>query len=998
MRTTEGRVPWECVLGALAVAGSAALLARVGFGGVQRFTYFVSGSLALQGWSKAGDYAVFFGGVAAFCAAFAALSSLGRRLERAGAGGGLEYLLAVAVVPALFWLGGQVLWPNVAPWLLTSSGLAVLGVAGACALAMMRHPVVDADVLVDLGGGALTCVALGMASGVALAAGYDRLLADVPGLAGPLAGHLMRFGGAAAALAAGATLCIPARGTRTAAGRIGALLVAVQIPLPLMYLIIIPLPWRAGGVLHAYPVDWSLHVFIGVLVVATYADLVRAARRLRREGGGAMSAVSPLCVCAALFLIKATGSVIPFLERSDYHSGEQLLPWWMFRNFGALPYVDHAPVRGLVTYLNMMLADLFGDGTTHTFFLARNIQAALFLMMSYPLLCAAMGGVPAAVALTLLPLNGLARIHLLLTLGLCVLVLTFRRGRMAMWLVGWVAVGTALVLVAPGQGGLLVLASMPLGAVALWRAVREERRALGVALCVGLAVAAILAFATPLGRMVFGAVRYGFENAQVNDVANSLPWEYTFGGTELRVAPGLWELIRCSFIFVPLVAFVALWRFWGSERWERVALVAGPVGLLMLLFVIRAAGRIGAGMSRPGAVSVWAMALLLPLVLFAGRRGRPAAALLVAYAFFAGIIGMYYLNGKVSEASMPAVHFMVREMTAPLHSGAEIGVERLGLFHLKGREDRAARHMERLRLVGELLGHMLRPGETYFDMTNHNAHYFLFERRVPTAIPAVYNMPHPQQQRRAVAALAADPPPLVLAEADNELHNAGTAALRAHLTYRHVLRGYVPFVWNGLVFMVRPDVLDRVRGLPGMDAAEVDAAHGPMNAERGLVLLDGVFHQRNLAALPASWGASSASLDRLMRRVCALDMPETGVADLVREGDGWRVSGPAPRVRLDLPRDAPLSGAEAGLLTLSVSSAAFGPKARLEVAWGDAQAEGFEFEARGECYIVPLDASPRWLLAGRCPSLEFRLHGVPVGAMVRFADAALFQRTSVDCR
>jgi len=34
--------------------------------------------------------------------------------------------------------------------------------------------------------------------------------------------------------------------------------------------------------------------------------------------------------------------------RDDFHLGEQILPWQQWRDFHRLPYVDFAPVHGLM--------------------------------------------------------------------------------------------------------------------------------------------------------------------------------------------------------------------------------------------------------------------------------------------------------------------------------------------------------------------------------------------------------------------------------------------------------------------------------------------------------------------------------------------------------------------------------------------------------------------------------------------------------------------------
>ena len=119
---------------------------------------------------------------------------------------------------------------------------------------------------------------------------------------------------------------------------------------------------------------------------------------------------------------------------------------------------------------------------------------------------------------------GISEIQMVITTCLCIICEENLRLSPSRWLLVWILVGSAAVLIAPGQGGLLVLATMPLGIFALFKAFRNERaRFLSYAgiLIISLATLLIL---TPLGAMLAGAVRYGIEQSSINNIANGIAW------------------------------------------------------------------------------------------------------------------------------------------------------------------------------------------------------------------------------------------------------------------------------------------------------------------------------------------------------------------------------------------------------------------------------------------------------------------------------------------
>ena len=132
-----------------------------------------------------------------------------------------------------------------------------------------------------------------------------------------------------------------------------------------------------------------------------------------------------------------------------------------------------------------------------------------------------------------------------------------------------------------------------------------------------------MGLATPFGRMLLTAIRYGLEQSGVNSIAHGIAWRDSFATSDIN--PWLYEMMRASWLLVALWAGVLLLRI-GIEKTytgrSAAAAYAVPIFFLTVLFVIRAAGRIDVGITRLGFASIWGLSLLLPLLLFTGPPGR----------------------------------------------------------------------------------------------------------------------------------------------------------------------------------------------------------------------------------------------------------------------------------------------------------------------------------------------------------------------------------------
>lgn len=988
---------WGYFLAAAVLAACSAALVRP-LAAVQDYSQPIVGAIAWSYATKGNDYALLFSFVALFFAFLWLLLRLSTRIEATWKDGeaGFHDLLLLLCAPAGVWLAGLLATRSTSLGLLgLSGGLLLFGVVimaillrrrDVAALPSAPFPLVHkAIVLLFLCGLAVASVAIGIERlGAVAGSSYwlpFRSVQAATGAAGAL--------GALALCAAGFAF-----GSVAAAERwLERCIVGLQFLLPAAFLLLVPQPWVAQGrLLVAYPMSPWAWAFIAACVVGAYANLVWHARGLRRAP--APSAVALLSIgslVAILFLLKAEPTGAPSLWTDDYHSGESLVPWWSLARHHLVPFVDYTPARGLVNYVFGGLLELLFDGKASSYNAVTPFLYAALLWLALPAIGRTLGRGIAFLALLLFPyLNGISDIDLVVTAVLCVLWAGFGRWRPATWLGAWVLIQTALVLFAPGQGALATVAMAPLGLFMAYRMKEGETQGWKAA---AAAVGALLVVAalTPLGPMVAGAIRYGMEQSSVNSIAHGVEWTQGFGKSATN--PWLFELMRTSWLLAALWAGVLVWRAFRQDdgAWRRrVLMYALPILLLSVLFIVRAAGRIDAdgSHSRLGLVSIWGVALLLPVLIFAAGRVRHHGAAVLVWLTIAGTV----YGGVVGRA--PVSHPAQFE---PLLDprGTPGWVQPLAALPQVGTAMMDPAHLQRLLDLRKVLDTVLGPDETYLDLSGRHATYFYFGRRPPIEAGSAYNLVTEQQQLRAIEAVRENPPPLVLILADNYVHDAGPASLRAHLLYRHLLLSnrYKVAQIGRYVWLVDARRVERLATLDVKSVADVnELADSPLRT---------VFAVPNLYNVPASWGRSAGTLERRLAVVAKVTPREqAGSGDVApAPTGGFQVTGPDPYVRFDLA-GLNLAGSRAGIVGFDFRCTARpgGPSPVIEIYWATtANAESeltvTRLNGRPGRLLVPLDAYPSWLLARGLKTIRFDVKAESCSSYA-VDNVTLYQRTA----
>ncbi len=1018
------------VIASTVVAAAALSLAlRPDF--AQEYPDFIAGYIAGEARSKFQDLIAVPAFIAAGLFAFWFLTRLTRRLDtkfgRAHADAFTRQLILWST-PAAAAVGGLIFATTIDMRVLVASAAGVVLVALLCAQGLRAsEPLSPATVGLAL----LACVFFALIP-VELLVVLNRVGGRTMDPE-PFVRAATAAGGAGLLLSAAAIIWAPQHTQR----RLPGSLALAQLGLPAFYFALRPTVLRGpGGEITTYNTTIWLTILTFGLFGLGAADVLRRFWRGRKSEIPVSLLLSPLALIALIVAFRVGGTVVPHVPDDDYHFGELLAG--ASYGPGAVHFVDYQPPHGLLDDLPELVSKVFYDGTAVTVMESTRISFALLAIFAFISIWKCTGSL--GIAFLALLFVGGQLIWPLLVGFLCLWINPALMKSPARWLIVWGLTVPLVILGTPGQGLVLVGASgiLAIGAVReLWR--DPEKRRWPELTVAAVLMAAALAF-TPLAAMLLGAFRYVLENSRINQLAYGVASGVEWPGS---VPAGLpLELIRMSWVAIPIVCVGTIYL--AIRKGTRDTILPAVVVLLFsLLLIPYGMGRIDPEFSRPGLISTLGWSMLIPVVAMrvTNRAARPALALgtlVVAAAFNYTVVGFgVFTPIMAADTAVPATR-----------NGAAAGLERLGRGVV---EDE---HWDRLLRLRELLTSHLKPDETYLDLSNRNAHYFYMKRRPPAPVTAVYNTVPIPQQRRMVADLAGDPPPLVLLEADNLSVDGISHALRAPVLYRFVIENYVPTWENGFVVGYPAEKVDLTvpetvkvpiknvtddaweagvsRGGPGIQVADVFPIRGlnvgsrvrlsngqPRRITRvepgGAVWLDGptigaeeagslLEFDLTLEPGPAAFLFRTALLERSFGPAQLAKLPvswgksERSLVkkmDLVRELPEPKDASGA-EVKLDLSQE-PVSGSDAGLLRLDFECRDRTAEPRVVVGWSGMSEEGIEVEGdlrlTGDdgVLIVPLYGYPRWFLLEAVREVSISLEDPAACGSIGVDDASLHQ-------
>lgn len=620
-------------------------------------------------------------------------------------------------------------------------------------------------------------------------------------------------------------LLMLSRDIATAERRQTLFLFGLQAAIPPLILVLTPCNWLLDGKSHSgFPTRGSLVAALVLFFVATYSQLWRrltAFLRSQRLSTLAKSRKSsqpessatpieriliPLGMASILIFAQSQPFFGPGLvSADDYHNGEEILPYEQFHLFGSVPYADLNSPRGLRPFVAGFINEHFFGGQLDTRSCADGILQAgsvtlLFLGARLVL------GTPLAFLFTYLFIPSLDYL-LLVSAALFLLLHTLAKASFdrSLQSLVWVAllitpynVPTGAPLAIAGALGLLAA----YGPGSIREAVASRPRLTSWRRSWPIVSAALVLLL--LYRMYFGLARFLYETASTNTLANALESQFdtAMQSRGLLGSPLAFEV--CRFLLVGgviacIATVVSILRSDAAHHIRRqLVFLLVSIAVFLLLTMPYSLGRIqGNDPGRPGEFSLWVIAAVLPLYLvLSGRLGSGSSYCIVT-------IVMSAAWGAGFPADPPDWHWLKTKATYLIPVNEADLKQAEPAFGL-GTSRLEPANKNTLELLQAALARYLRPGETYFDLTNHSARYYYLGYKVPVVEAAVYNAAAPATQRRMVKQLTENRPPVVLIDAFNIYHDGGRASVRTSILYRYVLSKYTPIRDGPFTLLVEP--------------------------------------------------------------------------------------------------------------------------------------------------------------------------------------------------
>ena len=1010
---------WGYFLGAAIFAVMAGCLSYEYLDLPQTYPDLIVGSIAWENGSKFRDYITLFNIILVFLCSFFVISILvekiGRRIgwvtER-----GFHDLVVYLSLPAVLGAAGTVMSRNSPlPYTAVSALLILVGMGFASMLLAFRKFRSDegkADAFLPALQNIMLLVLGTTAAGAALGIALNRIAAvmNVSDHFGSDAFGVLIGSGFLVGLV---TVFVLLRYSADPEGLICNCRRAVlkaQYFFPLFFLILVPFSIQSpeGKLQTIAQLSPLGYCVIFACMLASYMSLRRIAMSGEKMQSEDLFSVIPLMSFLAVLLFL---KVSPFnffsaisqpllIPGDDYHFGEYLVPWWSWTEKGMLPFWDYAPARGLINYYPGFFSDLFLDGMVPGFAATTPFLYLITFLPALLLLSRMIGPGASFIALFLsCSFNGYSEIDLFVTIYLAMLCHASLRYDRRIWLALYVCLSPLILLIAPGQGALAIIAVSPLWLYQCIGIFRNGRMAeFRPALIAGLLILVFSAL-TPLWKMLFGAFRYGLEQSGLNSVANGKEWDKYFYNYDLN--PWLAQAVRSLWIPVAIFAGLLIIRsltMRDASHRKRVLTYAIPVFILLVMFIIRAVGRIDKGiLSRPGTASIWAVSLLLPLLLFSSTVMRSRARLICLWVFAGGLLISVDRIKSFSELMITRTNIPAADTKMALSATA--GMK----FYRQGNGYFANEHYARLQSIKTLLDKVLDPGETYLDLTSRHANYFYVNRKPPVESGAVYNLLSEKQQLRGIRTIESLKPPVILLWASNFNADGGGPALRSYHLYRYLLLSPgsdIVTLKDGTIWLVRTERLSRIPPALVASIHPVDASvENPLNAVFAADRSSPATAGQYLKQMPASWGRSAESLRSKMRELWRLGPGEWYPTPSVapdRKG-GYLLKDERSDLVFAIHAKN-LKGKDAGLLSFEVQCTPADRKPELAIYWSgkgvppNDERTRVRFKARNGRMIVPMDAVPSWLLSPALETLMIVTESRDSASVIRISDVRLMQR------
>lgn len=829
-------------------------------------------------------------------------------------------------------------------------------------------------------------IILGFFTSLSLVTALGRANHGVLAMMQPYAKSLI-LGSYGAILIAGAAVLLVYRNVAAVSKMLDKYCALIQIPIPLLLLVLVPKPWSVGGkMIEGFRVSNNLHIALWIVIAfAFYKGIAFYSKVSNSKSGNQL--LAPWAMVSILILLLMPAVESPILDADDYGVGETNLPWHQLLHFGKIPWIDLSPTYGFVHVFRGSIKWLFFNDTLMGYDPASLIMNSFFIGL---LFFSALNiiNVPAAmlVAMSLGPQTELVAPAMLFLLSKKLL------NNYVSWAGAWILLVTLLLAFHLSSGLSFFLGTMPVLIWVLLKAYNKDKRSTIKLLAATAICFTVLFFITPLGEMLKGIVFFVRQHAVINTTAGAKIWGYAdknvlrdgiFGSNVL------FEFMRFGWIMLlPVLGYfmISTVNVKSNVIRSRVYILSLFIIGYMLVNMKYSLGRIDASLTRTGVATTIVMMFCLPVVCFIRWGKSPNKYLLVPALLLLCSISLTLRKVPLPDpASLIAQTHEATVIEHPerLVDGQAIGIPAIGMAVM---EDW---HLDELMELKYLVQRYLKPGDIYLDLTNRASRYIYLNLPVPVFDANPYSTPSKQMQERVISVLKEKPQAFFIVIGLSRIDHDGTPmSLRNSLIYRFLAMNYVPFRDGNFVFMVHQSRVGN---------------NNPMLWQERLQLLDMIFTPSELRGIPASWGNSWEHLAPLFTTMARLDNSDIlSINSLAVDRTGsLSFTGTENASIVFSLHNKTISGRDAGYALVSYNCSNGSSQDNIiQVHWLEKN-KPFNpnnshtlFAPNGKM-LIPLESSPYWLLSSGVESLIFSFPYSASCKSFTFKDVQLLKRNDV---
>jgi hypothetical protein len=704
----------------------------------------------------------------------------------------------------------------------------------------------------------------------------------------------------------------------------------IQILLLLFFCMILPGPFLVGGELtQFFEFTPAFYVIVLPLLVIGIWDCTR------RCFFKANSPFSPLPILALLIFVYLQKNPIPgYIYGNDlFEFGIRLPAFWVSYEGWSTLFKNVFIPYGLWDYAQYLFGWIFtGLHTAAVSTYGFHLFQAFILILEFSAVAAFL---PLGLAFLICLIAGIGPQSVIL-IFICILLNPRLIARPAAWIGCWTILCAIIPFARIPQGAICVVASLP---AAIWQAVKlfRQKRKLFWTMAGFLSLIGVMISLWPFGKYFWALIRLFREFSKANSSLTGNDWS---SGN----APIINVVLGNAMLAMPLIALVAGMILLRRGQRQSKFFITFFLCSFVVLYDFTS---ISYGFSRLDGLPYYRqlftfMSMLLPLL----------AALMVyipSRVVRAGCIGVLlcFLTVWPTAITNPRNYIQTQSdlpelAKSEIQDASTFGLPQLGVGNFP------TGHLETEQIIKQALDRVLAPDETFLNLTMEGLHYFSSQRKVVTEHIVYYDFPGDQSQLRAIEELRNQNVKVTLLEPTYV--DLSPSSLRTYYLYRYALLHGLPFeISPKLTLLLPPEYFTRM-------------GETPPDAVQTLRLLDKQFPLTDFSSLPGVWGRGYQEF------VPNLHVVRELTTELGQVGDG--------RASNEIVLQPPLRGVDAGLLGLDIDMPAYFDSI-IRLQWVDetlpTEVNQIQFKAYNGTNIVPLDASPRWLLARSLTSLTINI-------------------------